>query len=355
MLFIDKSVGNIVKARAMHIKKVSCRIRRRIGGPKCSDATCEICAARVRVIEHVPHALFIILNDDIFLELILGGLPDDLYNMTECVWSELIENFSWQEYDLFFRAKAIAAKNRTVEQMALYAKYHPAYEILFKIIDYDTWFLNSADEKHYDAYDLAFGLDRNTCTYCNRLYTNTMKTHRGRKVMRPTFDHWFSHSHHPLAGLSFYNLIPSCSVCNSSVRGTKQFLLATHLHPYIDVDTLDNFEYNYHFHKSTNQFDIFIKPMPNSPKVFRTLDDLKLKEIYNAHHSELKDLIMTRESYSEKYIKNMINTYSTARLSHKEAYRLAFGVEYEEKEFYRRPLSKFKKDILKKLNMIDFT
>ena len=353
MLFIDKSASNIIAAKTIHIKKVSCRIRRRIGGARCTDISCDICAVAPNVIPDVPPRLFQLLNDSIFLELIIGSLPQDLYIMSEMIWLELFPEFKWDILEEFLQARRKKEDKRDTFQRALVKRYDDTYKLFFKIVDYDNWFLNSANSNRYDAYHLALGLDRNTCTYCNRLYTNTVKTRKGEKVMRPTFDHWFSHARHPSLGLSFYNLIPSCSVCNSSVRGTKEYLLSTHLHPYLDMDSLDSFEYNYHYQKSTQQFDIFLKIRPNAPKVFRTLEDLKLKEIYNAHHSELADLILTRKSYSEKYIENMINAYPLARLSHKEAYRLAFGVFHDENEFYKRPLSKFKKDILKKLKLIN--
>ena len=48
----------------------------------------------------------------------------------------------------------------------------------------------------------------------------------------------------------------------------------------------------------------------------------------------------------------MMQVFPKAHLSFKEVYRLAFGVEYDETKFYKRPLSKFKKDILKELNLI---
>ena len=57
-----------------------------------------------------------------------------------------------------------------------------------------------------------------TCPYCNRNYTFTVKSSSsaaGKKfTTRPEFDHFYCKSKHPLLALSFYNLVPSCSVCN---------------------------------------------------------------------------------------------------------------------------------------------
>ena len=41
--------------------------------------------------------------------------------------------------------------------------------------------------------------------------------------MRPQFDHWFPKKKYPLLAISFYNLIPCCTYCNSSVKGDIEF------------------------------------------------------------------------------------------------------------------------------------
>lgn len=57
-----------------------------------------------------------------------------------------------------------------------------------------------------------------TCPYCNRNYTFTVKSSCSTEVRafttRPEFDHFYNKSQHPLLALSFYNLVPSCSICN---------------------------------------------------------------------------------------------------------------------------------------------
>lgn len=44
------------------------------------------------------------------------------------------------------------------------------------------------------------------------------------------------------------------------------------------------------------------------------------------------------------------NTFKL-EVSKNEAYRMIFGVEYSEDDFYKRPFSKFKMDILSKLGI----
>lgn len=207
------------------------------------------------------------------------------------------------------------------------------------------------------SYGLAKITNRNTCTYCNRLYTNTIEERdpeTGRfndsyRITRPVFDHWYCKAEYPLLALSFYNLIPSCSVCNSSIKGSDKFSLESHLHPYID-NSINEFSFSYQ-PKSLFENEVTLKYKTENEKLKKTLDDLKTKEVYNAHSNlELKDLIELNEKYTENYIDTMFNnTFSNLNMKEPEIYRLIFGIESQESDFYKRPFSKFKRDIIQEL------
>ncbi|MBK0371161.1 hypothetical protein [Flavobacterium agrisoli] len=218
---------------------------------------------------------------------------------------------------------------------------------IHEVFKYKGWFDQKKKTK-YDAYDLATNVDIPTCTYCNRIYTKTVVN--PSKITRPTFDHWFSKSDYPLLALSFYNLIPSCTVCNSGVKGTNPFKLDTHFHPYHkSIEEID-FKFSYD-HKDYSSFkfkiinnNVFSK---NSTKAF------KLKEIYETHEDEITDLRRLRDIYSEKYLQMLKNNILKATsTSDEEIYRLAFGTHIDEAMFDRRPLSKMKKDILEELGIL---
>ena len=85
----------------------------------------------------------------------------------------------------------------------------------------------------YNAYNLARKLKVNVCPYCNRNYTFTIKD-KNSKSTRPDFDHFYDKGSHPVLALSFYNLIPSCILCNSRLKSTAKFSTIKHLHPYKD-------------------------------------------------------------------------------------------------------------------------
>ena len=203
----------------------------------------------------------------------------------------------------------------------------------------------------YDAYDLASNLNIPTCIYCNRIYTKTVIN--PSKITRPTFDHWFSKIDYPLLALSFFNLIPSCSICNSSVKGNNVFQIDTHFHPYVkhsDDNLKIDFKFSYE-HKDYSTFKFKIKHNNDFSK--NSIEAFKLKEIYETHEDEIGDLRRLREVYSDKYLEILKkNILGNTTISDKEIYRLAFGTYIDETKFDRRPLSKMKKDILEELGIL---
>ncbi|SDL59844.1 hypothetical protein [Kriegella aquimaris] len=221
-----------------------------------------------------------------------------------------------------------------------------------QVFNYD-WFIYKTKTR-YSGYDLAKNLDATTCTYCNRNYTVTVASKNGNKITRPQFDHYLDKSRHPFLALSFYNLIPSCSICNSSVKHGLEFSLNKHAHPYLD-ESINNFRFSYEYSNDPyHKNGLKIKTEVHQDwYVKNLLTDLKIDEIYNAHTDILFELLKIKQSYSDKYLsileKEVLNGLKVSR---SEVYRLAFGVFYDEPDFDKRPFSKFKKDILKELNII---
>lgn len=218
------------------------------------------------------------------------------------------------------------------------------------VFNYDR-FISQASTR-YDAYDLAEALDIRTCPYCNRNYTSTVITRKGEKITRPQFDHYFDKADNPLLALSFYNLIPSCSVCNSSVKGTTKFDLSSHLHPYVD-DSIDKIRFTYEYSNQTKSgLEVRIKTN-NSSKEKNTVEEFAIEEIYNSHKGELLDLLRTRQYFSDKYLE-ILKTHllKGVIVSQEDLYRIAFGTELNPENFINRPFSKFKKDILTELGVV---
>ena len=223
-------------------------------------------------------------------------------------------------------------------------------ETIQKIFDYGYYI----DRDSEAAYKLAALMDTNTCCYCNRLYTLTIdnkNTKSGVKthLVRPTFDHWFPQNKYPDLALSYYNLIPSCTLCNSSLKhDNTDMSLDEYIHPYVDEDC--GFRFSYRPLSTGNKVEYAFKIADKAyqQKVINNLNLFKTIEIYDAHAPlELQDLLDLAQEYPGDYIEQLItNVMADLNISDNDAYRAVFGIEIDQRHHADRPFSKFKSDII---------
>lgn len=345
MLFLGQNTAEIQVARTEHWNYYKCRIKKKIGQPNCTP-TCIVCnATNVRQVAKRSASfndMANYLNQGNNLENIVTGQADTLLTRNNDLFNYI--GITQQNLDDYFDTKK---EDRSTD----YPNLHRVILDLNSIFSYSDF--SGAETVTYGAYTLAKNLNRRTCTYCNRTYTNTLSTSAGKKIMRPQFDHWYPQTRFPVLAISFYNLIPSCYICNSSVKSDTVLDLLLHVHPYMDANQSDEFKFNYVYRTSLDQYRVFITPTdPTNRKAFDTIKKLNIDEMYNSHHEELKDLIKIKQSYSDQYISKMQKFFPKSGLNPAEIYRLLFGVEIENELLHKRPLSKFKRDILKRLGII---
>lgn len=233
--------------------------------------------------------------------------------------------------------------------------YNDIIKNISKVIDYE-WFTRGGTTS--PAYDLSKKLNFNTCPYCNRNYTITAELTGKNKGIRPDFDHFFPKSDFPLLALSFYNLIPSCLVCNRSVKTSAPVDSLEYIHPYLEgFDSVYKFNYHPVDHESAiglnHNLEISFEPNNSqADKVLRCEKNnilFKLDEIYQASHtSEVGDLLRKHYVSNGKYLSILSKTFPEIG-SKDELYRLAFGNYYDPDHLEKRPLSKLTKDIVDQL------
>ena len=96
-----------------------------------------------------------------------------------------------------------------------YRSFIPEVNAIVKwIFDYDGF---SKREKGYNAHSLVNNLNLSTCVYCNRQYITPVKDVK----LRPALDHFYPKSVYPILALCFFNLIPSCDICNSKFKKSQ--------------------------------------------------------------------------------------------------------------------------------------
>lgn len=236
---------------------------------------------------------------------------------------------------------------------------HGMWKLLDHILDY-TLFDNY-------AYSVAAELKINTCPYCNRNYINTVIDKNSREIIRPTFDHFFPHSRHPFLALSFYNLVPSCYYCNSSLKTATVITPDTHLHPYLFGFNDDCFFHTdisnlYPDLSDSRNFEITLQmAIDNANPKYRQVwgndhDDsegncqlFKLQNIYNSHTDIVGELYVKAIRYGEDNAETLFNIFSLLDTNKEEFYRFYFGNYFDEQNFNRRPMAKLTKDILKQV------
>lgn len=221
------------------------------------------------------------------------------------------------------------------------------------VFNYDSYIKQNQEV----SYALAHLMDVNTCTYCNRQYTLTVDDVDANgtvveHLIRPEFDHWFSQVDYPDLALSYYNLIPACHTCNSNLKNRREMDLDHYVHPYIDrrtgfrfsyVPTSDGYAVDIERDKDVN--DTYYE------KVKNTLGLFKLPQIYGAHSGlELKELLDLAAENHPDYITTLVNdVMAKLDVNEADAYRILFGVEVEEENYLKRPMSKFKNDVMRKI------
>ena len=230
------------------------------------------------------------------------------------------------------------------------------YPFINKIIDYNAF-------KKY-SFCVSCEINVNTCPYCNRSYIHTVIDKKKKEIIRPTFDHYYPQSEHPFLSLSFYNLIPSCYYCNSSLKTATPITPSTHLHPYLEGFNNDArfcilIAGNKPNKSDPENYSIYMQSTmkgndPRQRKIFGNtskegnINLFKLNDIYMSHRDVVGELIVKCDKYSGGYADSLYNFFGILKTNKTEFYQFYFGNYLNEKDFNRRPLAKMTKDIISK-------
>ncbi|MFM9402291.1 hypothetical protein ACKLNQ_10135 [Myroides odoratimimus] len=313
MLFIE----DFEEAKAYHKNVLTCWLRIKLRGRKtqdnqegytCRDSQCVYCNSRMQKID---------LGDEV--------LEDLLYNNVDLLLEGSIE-----ELIEFYNTNSELLDSESVKELFV----ETGYENYFQK-KHGVTFLNK--------------LNISTCVYCNRNYTLQLVNNHSRAQL----DHWLPKTHFPFVALNFYNLIPSCPTCNH-IKGqgdNKRWWLDNRnnlVHPYFKEET---FKFSYSYLKDIDELSVEINSW--NIKVTQTVEVNKIKEIYSAHNElELRDLFDLRRKYNDNYLKVLLDSFSGLNISEEDKYRLIFGIEKKEENYHKRPMSKFKNDIIEELKRI---
>lgn len=230
-------------------------------------------------------------------------------------------------------------------ESSLYFKFCTYMENQYKTCFQEKVILNKADKSTHDNQDklgvwLAKLLDIKTCPYCNRIYTFTISSND--KTIRPEFDHFYPKSRYPYFALSFYNLVPSCPICNH-IKGTRLI----DYHPY-----KKGFGEDYKFVIDEKQLrNRNVKEIKFNNGTNSNIECFMLTDLYNEHLDYINEIVYKQAAYSDDNLQNIIDSFQSMGMKD-DVSSYIWGCYLDNALHIKRPLSKLTKDILDQLKSL---
>ena len=257
----------------------------------------------------------------IFLEF------DQFGTVIDTFYQKMKEHYSDFQIEYFKTPKQQSindiAKAIKIEKNNFMQKFIKTYEIIRNSFGANL-------QKYNDIY---------ICPYCEKNYINIIKV--GDKTLKPDLDHFYSKSLYPFLASSIENLIPSCQMCNSRLKGNIDFYEKKHINP-LENRFFDEIKFNY----DTKGIIIEnIDKLKDDENKKNYLNTFKIEEVYATHSEILKDIQIKFKMYNNIKTKQLQN--NCFLLQENEIIDTIF-YEYKNQN-QRSPLRKLKKDLYDRL------
>jgi len=231
--------------------------------------------------------------------------------------------------------------------------------LLQSIFNYDTL----RDHSNYNLKHISTEVRLKSCPYCN-IVKISFENEARDPIVSPAVDHFYDKQRNPLLGTSLFNLVPSCTKCNSQLKGDFEFNRDTHLNPHIEgfeedavfsaVITVNGTDISY-------KGDLVVNAPVGSPKYVKIIDAgfsdtsklgnanvFKLKQSYSVDYSaKIRKIHEICDEETVEYMRTLkafINRLGGGDLW---TYYKKFDVYLDPNKFQEEDLSKFIYDILK--------
>jgi len=278
--------------------------------------------------------------------------------------NDWIENCFSKDWDF---KKMILAQPKELEELSKIFKFkccndfscfHGYYNYLNQYKEEKYFNIINGEKRPYNAYQLLENLKVFVCPYCNRNTIYNIKTTQKRTS---ELDHYYPQSKYPFLALSFYNLVPSCKVCNKIKLDNDD---KKYINPYDNrFDMNKNMKFSLKIEDSTfyhavKGFTIEYKydekiSDDEKNRIVNNLDDFELKDLYQNHKDIVLELIQKEAIYNESYLNELLTQYEGTLFKNREdLQRLISGGYISDDELGKRPLSKLIKDISTELGII---
>lgn len=161
----------------------------------------------------------------------------------------------------------------------------------------------------WNAFKLCASFPYRTCPYCNQHYLETERFENG--TTRPALDHFFPESLYPHLAISLYNLIPSCTTCNSNLKSNIDFYKIEHLHPLFNSENIrftinkDILDIRNNFSKIRESIELRLLNKNPCKKTWQSIKTFGLLPRYQQRNQEAVGCIASYNSYTEARIKEI--------------------------------------------------
>ena len=147
--------------------------------------------------------------------------------------------------------------------------------------------------KNWSRHEFIKSLVIKVCPYCNRQYITSYEDGAANNKTTADADHYYPKAEYPILQMNIFNLVPSCSVCNSRTKGTSD---KRHLYPY--EDPCDSLTFEIPIELGAQVSEILIDTKKNV-KAIASEEVFKLNKIYQAHLDEATEVKQNAAVYFE--------------------------------------------------------
>ena len=235
-----------------------------------------------------------------------------------------------------------------IEDLSKKVDLHNKHTKLYKAI-YNAFVMNGYNK--LDKFEFIKNIGLKSCPYCNRSYIYTINKN---KNLKPEIDHFYPKTLYPYLAISYYNLIPSCPVCNGfGAKGSKDSYKDELKNPY-DID-YDDFQFIIEINSADIENNTICEDsieIKLKSKIDANNEYFQIENLYKEHCDIVVDLYhKIKQKYNPSYIELLNKDIEGLELIEEDIYRFITCGYFNDNELHKRPLSKLIKDITQELGI----
>lgn len=209
--------------------------------------------------------------------------------------------------------------------------------------------------KNWNPYMWSEKMNVRTCSYCNRQYVTCLKKSKDNVGgIRPDIDHYWCRNTYPHFSMSLYNWVPSCKICNSSLKHDKNIDIK--MATLYEEGIADTFRFEATgIIPENNKIEIVVRNIGNSDMRDKLLEMFRIKEVYASHNNIAVNFVKKRIIYNNEFIKKLSkhnNKY--AQINQAELLPLVIGYPIDEDRIDEEALGKLRYDLAKQLGFMEY-